>query len=151
MKCSSLLAICLLALLPVAPATTETVIDAAKVYGIKPDTGKSVTVKMNKALASIRQHYGGRAVKLVLQPGRYDFYPDKSAERIYYISNQDQDNPKIVGIPIENIDSLTIEGNGAELMYHGRMLPLSVVGSRGCEVRNISIDFEDPQIAQSRY
>ena len=148
MKCSSLLTTCLLAALSVAPATAETVIDAAKVYGIKPDTGKSVTVKMNKALASIRQRYGGRAVKLVLQPGRYDFYPDKSAERTYYISNHDQDNPKIVGIPVENIDSLTIEGNGAELMYHGRMLPLSVVGSRGCEVRNVSIDFEDPQIAQ---
>lgn len=124
------------------------VVDAARTYGIRPDTGKSMTQKMGRALDDIRRKYNGHSVTLLLAPGRYDFYPHKSAERTYYISNHDQDNPKIVGLPIEGIDSLTIDGRGADLIFHARMLPIAVVGSRGCVVNDLHIDFAQPHISQ---
>ena len=138
-----------LALLISLPAAAQgVVIDASRTYGIRPDTGKSMTLKMGRALDDIRKKYNGRAVTLVLAPGRYDFYPHKSAERTYYISNHDQDNPKNVGLPVEGIDSLTIDGSGANLFFHARMLPIAVIGSRGCVIKDLHIDFEQPHINQ---
>ncbi len=132
----------------VCAAGNPVIINIDKTYGIKPGNGKSVTAKMGKALNDIRQKYNGRNVKIVLAPGRYDFYPDKSANRTYFISNHDQDNPKNVGMPIEGIDSLEIEGNGADLIFHGRMLPISVINSRGVKINNLHIDFAEPHITQ---
>lgn len=123
-------------------------IDAAKTYGIKPGSGKSMTQKMGKALADIKKRYNGQPVTLILAPGRYDFYPHKSSERTYFISNHDQDNPKNVGLPVEGIDNLTIDGNGADLMFHGRMLPVAVTDCNGFELKNVHIDFSEPHITQ---
>lgn len=128
-------------------AGAETVIDAAKTYGIRPGD-RNVTAKFNKAVSDIRSRYNGSAVKLVLRKGVYNFRPDDAGRRTYYISNHDQTNPKYVGIAIENVDSLVIDGNGSEFLFHGRMLPVSIIGGRGCAVRNVSIDFPQPQITQ---
>lgn len=138
-----------LGLLAALPAGAQgVVVDAARAYGIRPDTGKSMTQKMGKALDDIRRRYNGRAVTLVLAPGRYDFYPHASAERTYFISNHDQDNPKNVGLPLEGIDSLTIDGSGADLIFHARMLPIAVTGGRGCVIKDLHIDFAQPHISQ---
>lgn len=125
----------------------QTIIDAAKTYGIRPGA-KNVTARFNRAVADIRSRYNGRAVRLVLRKGTYDFYPDDSGRRTYFISNHDQSNPKYVGIAIERVDSLIIEGNDSEFLFHGRMLPISIIGARGCAVRNVSVDFPQPQITQ---
>ena len=76
------------------------------------------------------------------------FYPEGAAERTYYISNHDQDNPKKVGLALEDMKSLTIEGNGAEFIFHGQMIPVSLLRSTDCTLQNFSIDFANPHIAQ---
>ena len=43
---------------------------------------------------------------------------------------------------------LTVDGQGADFIFHGRMLPLSLLRSEKCTLRNFSIDFETPHIAQ---
>lgn len=121
----------------------------ASQFGIHPGTGKSQSALMRKAIESIVQQTGaGEKVVFQLEKGRYDFYPDDAAQREYYISNHDQTNPKHVGIPLEDLSHFTLEGNGAELIFHGRMLPLSLVRSSDCRIQNLSIDFENPHIAQ---
>lgn len=127
--------------------SAQTVIDAAKTYGIRPGD-KNVTAKFNKAIADIRSRYNGKSVTVVLQKGIYNFKPDRSGQRTYFISNHDQTNPKYVGIAIENVDSLNIEGNGSEFLFHGRMLPVSIVGCKGVKIQNVSIDFPQSQITQ---
>jgi hypothetical protein len=41
-----------------------------------------------------------------------------------------------------------LDGQGAEFVFHGRMMPLSLVRSENCTLQNFSIDFENPQISQ---
>ena len=125
-------------------------IDVAR-YGIRPNTGKDMTPRIQKMLKKIAPLSGqGEGIVLRFAPGRYDFHPDKAAERTYYISNHDQDNPKRVGIHLENLKNVTLDGGGASFVFHGRMLPLSLLNSQQCTLKNFSIDFENPHIAQVR-
>ena len=142
--------LCLLLLALCLGAQAQQTIDVAR-YGIRPDTGKDMTPRVRKMLQKI----GGlttsdEGIILRFAPGRYDFHPDRAAERTYYISNHDQDNPKRVGIPLENLKNVTLDGGGASFVFHGRMLPLSLLNSQHCTLKNFSIDFENPHIAQVR-
>ena len=120
-------------------------------YGIRPDTRADMSPRIQKMLKDLRKRTAqGEEVVLQFAPGRYDFHPDRAAERTYYISNHDQDNPKRVGIPLEGLKNVTLDGGGASFVFHGRMLPLSLLESEGCTLKNFSIDFENPHIAQVR-
>lgn len=118
-------------------------------YGIKPGNNKSFGYKLLKVIEKINaSRLNEDNIVLEFAPGTYHFYPSKKIQREYYISNHDQDNPKFVGVPLENLKNITIEGNGAQLVFHGVMLPLSVFNSQNCTVKNLSIDFENPHIFQ---
>lgn len=72
-------------------------------YGIIPNSGKNSTPMLSDLLGKIKAETANNAsVVIKFQKGRYDFYPDGAAIRSYYISNHDQDNPKTVGIALEN-------------------------------------------------
>jgi len=118
-------------------------------YGLIPDNGENASPLMSKALDAIREKSPkGKRIFITLPPGRYDFYPEGSAVREYYISNHDQTNPKYVGIPLENMEHITFDGQGAELIFHGRMLPISLLHAENCTLKNFHIDFENPHISQ---
>ncbi|MCQ4917087.1 alpha-1,3-galactosidase B, partial [Bacteroides nordii] len=53
-------------------------------------------------------------VTLRFQTGMYHFFEKNAASRQYYISNHDQTNPKNVGIAIENMKYLTLDGQGSD-------------------------------------
>ncbi|MEJ5964213.1 right-handed parallel beta-helix repeat-containing protein [Pedobacter immunditicola] len=130
-------------------AQTSTKVYKLSAYGIKPNTGKNITPLLGKLLKEIRSKTTvHEAVVVQFQKGKYNFHPEGALKREYYISNHDQDNPKIVGIEIENFKNITLNGNGAELMFHGRMLPLALIESTNVKIKNLSIDFEKPQITQ---
>jgi hypothetical protein len=118
-------------------------------YGIKPNTGKNSTPILSALLKKLKAETPGNvSIVIKFQKGRYDFYPEGAAIRTYYISNHDQDSPKTVGIALEMFKNLTIEGDGAELIFHGRMLPIALIECNNIALKNLSIDFEKPQIAQ---
>ena len=117
-------------------------------YGLKPDSGENASPLIAKALQTIAAETKGNTVTILLPKGRYDFYPDGASEREYYISNHDQDNPKMVGLSFEQMQNMVFDGQGSEFIFHGRMLPVSLVGSDNCTLKNFSIDFENPHISQ---
>lgn len=118
-------------------------------FGLKPDTRKNASPVLQKALSKIKAECkDGEAVILRFSEGRYDFHEKGAAVREYYISNHDQDNPKKVGIALEDMKNLTLDGQGAQFVFHGRMLPVSLLRSENCSLKNFSIDFENPHIAQ---
>jgi len=51
-------------------------------------------------------------------------------------------------LAIEDLKNLTIDGQGSEFIFHGRMIPLSLLRSENCTLKNFSIDFANPHIAQ---
>lgn len=114
-----------------------------------PGTGANLSARMQEAIRTIRAEVGKKdKAVLRFRAGRYDFHPEGSAEREYYISNHDQANPKRVGLPLEDMHDFTLEGNGASFVFHGRMLPVAVLRSSDVTLRDLSIDFENPHIAQ---
>lgn len=132
---------------------TLTGVDARSIYdmsdyGIRPGRKADSTAPLSKALARIAAATGKTDVTLRFEPGVYHFYPEKAVSKTYFISNHDQTPTKTVGIDLDGWDSLTIEGSGAEFVFHGRMLPIALVNSTGCRIENLSIDFADPQIFQ---
>lgn len=113
------------------------------------NSSKNASPVLQKALAKIKAEYKeGEKVILRFPEGRYEFHEKGAAVREYYISNHDQTNPKKVGIALEDMKNLTLDGQGSEFVFHGRMLPVSLLRSENCLLKNFSIDFENPHIAQ---
>lgn len=120
-----------------------------KDYGLKANSSKNASVVFQKVLKKIKAEYqDGDSVIIRFQKGTYNFYEKGAAEREYYISNHDQDNPKKVGMPLEELKSLTLDGGGASFVFHGRMLPVSLLHSSNSSLKDFSIDFKNPHIAQ---
>lgn len=118
-------------------------------FGLVPDNKENASPLMAKALEQIAaSHTSDDTITIVLPKGRYDFYPEGAAQKEYFISNHDQDNPKLVGLPFENMKNVVFDGQGSELIFHGRMLPVSLIRSENCTLKNFSIDFENPHISQ---
>ena len=137
--------ICLLA---ITGLRAEKVYDAAS-YGVVPNTKADVAGLVEQILAQVKAEAAGKAVTIRFAPGQYHFYPKDAAHREYYISNHDQHKDRAVGIAIEGFTGLTLDGVGADFIFHGRMLPVSVVGTTKCTLRNFSVDFATPHIAQA--
>lgn len=119
-------------------------------YGLVPDNKQNSSPLMLKALQQITElrQNPDDTVTITLPKGRYDFFPEEAAQREYFISNHDQDNPKLVGLPFEGMKNVIFDGQGSELIFHGRMLPVSLLHSENCTLKNFSIDFENPHISQ---
>ncbi len=119
----------LTALLFVTSCSKSVVIDMRD-YGIVPDTKENMSPKFAEALQSIRAAADDDTkITLLFEKGRYDFHPEGATVREYYISNHDQTNPKKVGLALEDWDNVTLDGQGADFIFHGRMLPLSLIDS----------------------
>ncbi|WP_300300420.1 alpha-1,3-galactosidase B [uncultured Muribaculum sp.] len=132
------------------PASAETIMYDASDYGIRPGSGKDAAPLFRNMLRKVKEKHTDTTGHIVvrLDKGVYEFHPSAQTGKEYYISNHDQDQPKMTGINIDGWKNLTIEGNGATLLFHGRMLPIALVNSSGCTLKNFSIDFANPQIAQ---
>ena len=119
-------------------------------YFFLPDVNnKDNASRLNEILSSIKSDVDDcDNVIIKFKKARYDFYPHDAQQREYYVSNHDQNQPKIVGICLEEWNNLTIDGNGSEFVFHGQMLPIAVVNSNNISLKNFSVDFENPHIAQ---
>ena len=110
-------------------------------FGLRPGDGSDAGPVVRRALERIAaENSGGEAAVLRFPAGRYDFYEAGAVEREYYISNHDQPQPRRVGIAVEGFRSLTIDGGGSEFVFHGRMLPVALVGCSDCTLRDLRIE-----------
>lgn len=135
--------------LSILPSAAKEKVYEMSQFGIIADNGINCSPLLQKALAAIRAESSSDDVIILrFSPGRYDFHEEGAAVREYYISNHDQTNPKKVGMAIENMRNLVLDGQGASFVFHGRMLPIALLQSENCTLKNFSIDFENPHIAQ---
>ena len=122
----------------------------ARQFGMKPGTQENLAPKMQKALLTISKAMKqGDRVVFSFERGRYNFYPEGSAERELYISNHDQVNPKHVAVSLDRMHNVTIEGNGADIICHGRMLPIAMTDCKDMTLHALHVDFQMPHIAQA--
>lgn len=138
----------LFSVLTVSVTATERVYELSQ-FGLKANSKKNASPVVQKALAKIKSEYKeGDHIVLRFPKGRYHFHEAGAAVREYYISNHDQDNPKKVGIALEDMKNLTLDGQGSEFIFYGRMIPVSLLRSADCVLKNFSVDFATPHIAQ---
>lgn len=144
----------LFAALMLAACTPQEKIYNAKDFGIVSNTGEDMTEEVARAIETIKAECDGKPAVLQFEAGEYDFYPESANVKEYYISNHDQDNPKLVAIALEDAKNITLRGSDilaggmTEFLMNGRMLPFAMVGCENCALENVFIDTRVPQITQ---
>lgn len=119
-------------------------------FGVQPNAFTDATEGVKKALEACK---GKPGATLSFPKGRYDFWPAKAVVRKYFISNtsSESDAPskdKTIGILMEEIKGLTIEGNDATFMFHGKMITWAIDHCENIRLQNIHVDFERPGMSE---
>lgn len=109
-------------------------------FGAFPGDGKDDTLAVRTALVQAQRQ---GADKLIFPKGRYDFYPDKAAERYQFVSNNDEGLKRVV-FPIDGMRDFTVDGQGSDFLFHGYLSPFTVDRSRRIVLRGFTVDYERP-------
>ncbi|MDY7394510.1 right-handed parallel beta-helix repeat-containing protein [Aureibaculum sp. 2210JD6-5] len=122
----------------------------AKDYGIIPNTFIDIAPQLKKVYNDLGKY---DAVKLIFEEGRYDIYPDQSEQREYFISNTSTEKEvpskiKTIALLFENAKDLTIEGNGALFVIHGKMINFAFDHCENITIQNVSFDYERPTMSE---
>ncbi len=99
----------------------------------------------------LQQHLPDCTIEL--EEGEYHFYPASAPRVKRFISNHDQQAEHPVGIPITaewGTHGVTLKGNGAQLIFHGRMLPVLIDNSDRIRLQDLSIRYATPFSAEGR-
>ena len=89
-------------------------------FGLKPNSRINAVPFVQKAIKVCKEHPGST---LVFPKGRYDFWAQHAVEKEYHETNTYDVNPKILAVLLDEVNNLTIDGNGSEFIMHGRMQP----------------------------
>lgn len=116
-------------------------------YGLKPDSKVNSISAIIKAVNECKKHPGSI---LKFEKGRYDFWPDSTFTKEYFESNTTDNNPKKLGVLLEDCKGLTVDGQGSEFIFHGAMQPFTIDNSQNITIRNVSVDWDIPLTAQAR-
>lgn len=109
--------------------------------------GKNATPAVTEAL---KQLEGADAARLVFEKGTYHFYEDGAVKRTYAVSNNSY-GEKTVVFHMNGIKALTVDGGGAELVFHGRAFPFIADGCQGLTLCNMTLDRALPPVAELRF
>lgn len=115
---------------------------------VKPNTGENISAIVGELIAELEARQDTSHLTVIFPKGTYHFYEEGTFTKEYYISNHDQTNPKAVAFALENLKNVTIDGQGSEFIFHGRMVPFSILNSQNIILKNFSIDFEIPAFRQ---
>ncbi|MBQ9530925.1 MAG: hypothetical protein IJR70_02520 [Eubacterium sp.] len=82
----------------------------------------------------------------------YHFYKDFSQRREIHMSNTDSlRNPnKYFGMILENLDDITIEGNGATFIIHGDICALGVLNCKNITLKDFTIRYHSPSVIEMK-
>jgi len=116
-------------------------------FGLKPGTKENAIPAIIKAISECKKHPKSL---LLFEKGRYDFRIDSSFTKEYFESNTTNDGPKNLAILIEGCKGLTLDGNGADFIFHGAIQPITVDYSENIAMKNINIDWDIPLTAQAK-
>ena len=146
------LIITILAAAAISTATARPHCDTVRVseFGLRPYTFTNAGPAIRSALEACRER---NARVLLFDSGRYDIWPEGAERREWFISNTSTEKEcpskvKTIGVLIENMENLTVEGSGADLVFHGKMITVAVAHSRNILLRDLHIDFERPGMSE---
>ena len=120
---------------------------------VKPNTYENCVEGIQKAIDVCRNR---GAKVLSFEKGRYDIWPENAIKKEYFVSNTstEQECPskvKTIGLLFDGLKDLEIAGNGALLMYHGKMIMMAFDQCKGIRVHSLTTDFERPTASEIEY
>lgn len=119
-----------------ADKTDKPLVWKAEQFGLKPGQ-KDATEAMSRLLEKARAQKA--PVTIVLGKGRYHFHAPEALEMSFYVSNHDQPGIRPVGVPLVDLDDVTIDGQGSTFVFHGKMQPVLLMDSSNVSLSNITI------------
>lgn len=120
-------------------------------YGAFANTGADAAPGIVRALEAARQASdAGKPVVVTFPQGRYDIYPDQSFKRTLFVSNTTGADASVaekrIGILVEGMRNVTVDGGGSQFMFHGKMTTFAAIESENVSFRNFSVDFQVPTV-----
>lgn len=118
-----------------------------KIIEVFPDSGmdnKNLALALNEAA-----RYKGKPVTIKLSPGIYNLERSEAIKKVYYISNtasesEDPDPTKHIGILMNSLRNVTIDGCGSTLLLNGEMTCFVLENCENILLKNLKIDHQAP-------
>ncbi|WP_250301589.1 Ig-like domain-containing protein [Streptomyces sp. A 4/2] len=133
-----------------AATTAETVVDVTR-YGADPTGKRDSAAAVAKAMRRARTVRG--PVRVLFPHGTYQIYPEQAEVREVYLSNtvgaDQRYRDKRIGILVEDMHDVTIDGGGSHLQFHGLMTTFAAIRSQNVSVRNFSFDVTAPKVVDA--
>jgi hypothetical protein len=85
--------------------------------------------------------------EIILPKGTHHIYPENGIQRTLHISNNN-DGMKQLMVDLSHCENLVIDGNGAELIFHGHIIPFYMKRAKNITIKNMTIDWEHPFFSQ---
>ena len=82
-------------------------------------------------------------VTLKFAKGEYNFYPEEAPQEFLTLSNNCSGDRKVAFL-LKGLKNVKVEGNGADFMFHGAMVPFAVKESENVELSGFSVDYDYP-------
>ena len=122
-------------------------------FGLKPNSFEDASAPVQKAIEACKRRNN---VVLCFPKGRYDFWPQQAVHKAYFVSNTSSadevpDKTKVIGLFFENLTALTIDGNGSQFIFHGKMTPWVMDHCSNVILQNLTTDFERPTMSEMKF
>ncbi|MFH6772946.1 right-handed parallel beta-helix repeat-containing protein [Gaetbulibacter aestuarii] len=104
---------------------------------------KSVEGDMAPIVRKILEEADTEDIHLIFEKGVYKFLPDYAVGKYLEITNHGNGYKRII-FNFDKFRTVTIEGNGAEFIFHGQAMPFLFVGCESINVSNLVIDWDIP-------
>ncbi|MFF4316695.1 glycosyl hydrolase family 28-related protein [Streptomyces sp. NPDC001507] len=120
-------------------------------YGADPTGRTDSTPAVTAALRHARSI--DRPVRIVFSKGTYQLYPERAETRELYVSNtvgaDQRYRDKKIGLLIEDMHDVTVDGGGAELVYHGLQTAFASIRSTNVTFTDFSFDYAAPEVVDA--
>lgn len=123
---------CLILTLPLANAHAVTLIK------LSPSAGDMTPV----LLKALRDNTD-KEIKIVFEKGEYRFMPDYATQRYTAVTNHGNGLKRVI-FPLDDYESIEIDGNGASFIFRGRVAPFQIFNSQNVTIKNMTIDWDIP-------
>lgn len=106
---------------------------------------------VNSAIATAIAKASNEALEIVFDQKEYRFDESNCTVKVIFMTNtvSEKEMPipeRKIGILIENANNVTLNGNGAKLLYNGRLTEFALLNCHNFVVKNFVVDFEIPTV-----
>nr|WP_206106922.1 right-handed parallel beta-helix repeat-containing protein [Paenibacillus timonensis] len=120
-------------------------------YGARPDTEEDAQPAMRLALEAAERAEG--PVVLDVPCGRYHFYSQAAIRAPYHVTNtaSEEELPdvtKTIGLLLKGQRHLTLRGNGALFLFHGKQTMLLIDSCEDVAIRDLHFDYAIPTVTE---